>query len=85
MWQNICVVLILVGAALYLAIRFGRRLVGRGSRGCGFCPCANEGRPGGEPPCRNLEEKLRSYGQRETPDTPPCYKACLRPRHDKDS
>jgi hypothetical protein len=78
MWQTAAVLLIVAGAAVYLVVRFGRRLVGRASRGCGFCPCENEGKPGGEPPCKSLEGRLHRYGQRQPAETPPCYKACLR-------
>jgi hypothetical protein len=78
MWQLFVVILILIGAALYLVFSFGRKLVGKTSKGCGFCPCPNKGKPGGAPPCLQLDERVNKYGQIIDKSVPPCYKCCMR-------
>jgi hypothetical protein len=78
MWQTLVVVLILIGAGAYLVFAFGRKLVGKTSKGCGFCPCAHAGKPGGGAPCMQLDERMNKYGQIVDNSVPPCYKCCMR-------
>ena len=50
MWQTVLSAILVVAAAVYLIRRLVRRLRGKESSGCAFCPHCDGGASGGRPP-----------------------------------